>query len=134
MPVHLALSEDRRTVSWEYQGSTVTLEHDRPVRTACVFTQPPSVVVVEGWWTLPGGYGPGPRGAHFDGTSNAVVYDLDGSERVRLAPPDLRTPIGFDQVFPASPTDEAVFSAGTRDVHGEPDLVTGEVRNWREWR
>lgn len=134
MPVHVSVSEDRLVVSWEHAGATVVLRHHRPVRSACAFTDPPSVVVVQGWWTLPGGYGPGTRGQHFEGTSNAVVYELDGSERVRLAPPDVRAPVGFNQVFASTTANEAVFTTETHDVHGDPDLLTGEVRDWREWR
>jgi hypothetical protein len=68
---------------------------------------------------------------------NAAVYNLDGTERVRLKPPpQLLGPsaVGFDQVFKSATVVEAVFITRVADFHGDPDLVTGEIRNVFEWR
>lgn len=78
------------------------------------------IVIVEPW--------------ELSGPGNALVLDPDGVERLRLIPPDVEYPLGFSQVYQSSTGIEAVFSGRFKDVHGEPDLETGEIGNVCEWR
>lgn len=108
------------SVSWEWRGSTVRIPQSAAPRSACHVEIPPSVVIVEG---LDGGL-----------SSNAVVYDLDGTERIRLVPPEVTDPIGFDQVFVGPDGVTAVFASRGLDLHGRPDLASGVIASWSEWR
>jgi hypothetical protein len=80
-------------VRWELNGLAIVKEHPRPVRSAAYVPDPPSVVIVEG---IPN------SSLSDEPIRNAVVYEMDGTERVRLTPP--RPPEGwpyegFDQCF-----------------------------------
>jgi hypothetical protein len=63
---------------------------------------------------------------------NAVVYDPDGTERLRLVPP--RAGTGFYAVYPGSTGLVAVFTTRTGDVWGTPNLSTGELTDVAPWR
>lgn len=121
MSVQLEWTKGDLTVSWNHSGGEVVKTYLEPPRSAVYLDDPPSVVVVE---AMPGSPGP----------SNAVVYEVDGTERVRLIPPDVPEPIGFDQVFRSRAGVEAVFASRKIDVHGDPNLLDGTLRNVREWR
>lgn len=109
-----------RSVSWSCNGRKVVRRYDTAIRSVAVLGSPPFVVLVEPW--------------ELSGPRNAVVFEADGSERLRLIPPQVEYPLGFDQVFASSAGVEAVFSGRFRDVHGEPDFQSGIIHNVREWR
>ena len=112
---------DATTVSWVFEGRTISKKFVQPPRSAVFVDDPPSVVIVE------------PMNETMV-VSNAVVYDLDGRERLRLDPPAIDRPIGFDQVFMSRAGLVAVFATRSGDFHGVPDLSTGILRDVREWR
>jgi hypothetical protein len=85
MTVDLSWNRGDRVVHWNYAEQNVRKEFDLPIQCAVYIANPSSVVIVEGIQSS------GPR--------NAVVFDLDGQERVRLRPPGLPALMGFDQVF-----------------------------------
>ncbi len=109
-----------RNVRWIWEGSVVEKKHAEPPYSVTFASEPDSVVVVEDAIT--------------SGPANAIVYEPDGTERLRLHPPALPNPIGFDQVFQSVDRIEAVFVTRQGDVHGEPDLLSGELRDVRDWR
>ena len=123
MNVEIQWKRGERTVAWINDDQRIVKEFDDPLRSVAYLDGPPSIVIVESV-TSPSA----PR--------NAAVYNLDGTERVRLQPPPrlLHSAIGFDQVFQSATVVEAVFATRAGDFHGDPDLVTGEIRNVNEWR
>ncbi len=109
------------TVRWFADGREVVKEHPRPVRSAAFVPDPPSVVIVEE--PLNGGVSDEP-------VANAVVYDLDGAERVRLEPPRAprgRMHGGFDQCFHDSQGVAAVYLMAGELTWAYADLRTGEL-------
>lgn len=111
-----------KEVSWEHEGRTVRIIFDEAPRCVDYIAEAEVVVAVEEFAIE----APKP--------SNAVVYNLDGTERLRLQPPIVQTPLGFDQVFSSRAGVEAVFSAYDFYLHGRPDFESGVVSDWREWR
>ena len=109
-----------RTVRWTFEGHQISKTYSDPPMSAVYLSDPPSIVVVEHVWSA--------------GPSNAVVYDLDGKERVRLQPPPLPGLIGFWEVFASRTGVEAVLLTRGEQFHGQPDLVSGELSNVHEWR
>lgn len=114
-----------RTVRWEI-GGRVVKEFDRAPVSVVGWADPPSVLVVED----PEGNAARP--------SNAVVFDPDGSERLRLAAPPVPEPswrIGYHTAYIDNQgLIVAVYSTRVGDVWGRPDLRTGELHDVREWR
>jgi hypothetical protein len=113
-----------RSVTWTYGGSTVAKEFDHALDSVVAWSDPPSVIVVE------------PTGLA-GRVDNAVVYNADGSERLRLVPPDVGEPrwrVGFYFVFVSSGVLTAVFSTTVGDFWGVPDLQTGVLANVNTWR
>jgi hypothetical protein len=114
-PDHLALrpGPGRQAIS----GSPLTVT---------AWPDPPSVIVVEAHQQ------PNPR------IDNAVVFNPDGTERLRLKPPAVSPEpsrdIGFDQVYADPSGLVAVFATRTGDFWGRPDLTTGEPKNIARWR
>jgi hypothetical protein len=109
------------TVQWWWKGRTVCLRYPQPIRSAAVIGDPAVVVVVEP--------------LEHSAPRNAVVFEPDGTEGLRLIPPNSPNTItGFDQVFQSAGAIEAVLFTNGADLHGEPDLATGELRNVAEWR
>lgn len=111
---------------WYVDDERVVLEFDDPPRTVTAWNHPESVVVVESF------------GRNERPVANAVVYNPDGSERLRLSPPaidEIRDSwIGFDQVFVGEDGLVAVFIAVGGFFWGVPDLTTGEIRLVAPWR
>jgi hypothetical protein len=111
-------------VEWEWGGVLIRKRFTATPTNVVAWFDPPSVVVVE---------------AISDGEQcdNAVVFDPDGSERLRLQPPtvgDAYSRIGFYTVYVSGGLLVAVFSTRAGDFWGVPDLLTGELRNVRQWR
>ena len=120
MDVELRWQPGDSSASWVNGGVRIVKDHQEALQSAVYLDDPPSIVLVESISRS------GPR--------NAVVYELDGTERTRLHPPLLPDPLGFDQVFKSSAGVEAVFITRRGDFHGTPDLVTGDIRNVHDWR
>ncbi|WP_055591487.1 hypothetical protein [Peterkaempfera griseoplana] len=114
-----------RTVRWG-DGAAVEKTFAHPPASVVRCVDPPGVLVVE---SLEGG-SPQP--------SNAVVFDEDGTERLRLAPPELPEPswrIGYYLAY-EDPQGRllAVYATRVGDLWGRPDLTTGELLDVHEWR
>jgi hypothetical protein len=113
-------------VSWTYGDARASMQYQQSPLTVTAWPDPPSVIVVEAQQQ------PHPR------TDNAVVFDPDGTERLRLQPPDVSPEpswdIGFDQVYADASGLVAVFATRTGDFWGRPDLDTGELMNIAQWR
>ena len=114
-----------------HDGVSVDVDYPLPPRTVTGWFDPPCVIVVE---ALPTGVADDP----YAGIHNAVVLNLDGSERLRLRPPAVATEpyrhIGFDQVLAGRDGLVAVYATRVGDYWGVPDLRTGELRGVRQWR
>jgi hypothetical protein len=71
-------------------------------------------------------------------TDNAAVLNPDGTERLRLRPPNVATEpywhIGFDQVYTDPTGLVAVFATQVGDFWGRPNLQTGELTDVATWR
>jgi len=68
---------------------------------------------------------------------NAVVLNPDGTERLRLVPPqavERHWAIGFYAVYPDPGGLVAVFSTQAGDVWGRPNLTTGQLTDVAPWR
>jgi hypothetical protein len=91
-----------------------------PFQSATYVEEPASVIVVEA--------------LELSALNNAVVYDPDGSVRLRLSPPALRNIIGFDQVFVSGNDLVTVVATRGAQFQGDLDLRTGELSNVRDWR
>jgi hypothetical protein len=120
MKIEIHWTPGQRTVTWVFEGNEIVKEHSLPVQSAAFIEDPPSVVIVES--------------VDSTGPDNAVVYDVDGRERLRLRPPDLPGGIGFDQVFQSKSRIEAVFVTRQGDFHGVPNLTSGEIADVKDWR
>jgi hypothetical protein len=112
-------------VAWEFQGSRVEVDLPEAPVSVAVWSDPTSVIVVE----------PIVAEGRLD---NAIVYEPNGRERVRLMPPVLPgEPFwrrGYYTVFMSEGVLTAVFSTTVGDFWGVPDLVTGELHNVTQWR
>ena len=108
-------------VSWENEGQLVRLDFADSPRSVSYISDCDGVVIVE---ALDGA----------GGSSNAILFDLDGTERLRLQPPPVSDPIGFDQVFQSRAGVIAVFATRQGDLQGRPNFSTGLLEDVREWR
>lgn len=113
--------EPSSTVTWQHQGQHVQLSFKDAPRSVSYIEEADVIVVVE---------------AIHDGasTSNAVVYNLDGTERLRLQPPAAPEPLGFDRVFQSRAGATAVVATRKADVRGRPNFSTGLLEGVGEWR
>lgn len=116
--------EGSHTVRWG-QG-TVQKTFARPPASVVAVENPPSVLVVEaieGSESQPG---------------NAIVFNEDGTERLRLIPPalpEVSWHIGYYMAYiDAAGKLVAVYSTRVGDRWGRPDLSSGELHDVREWR
>lgn len=125
-PVALSWNEGDRTVTWTFQEAVISKALPEPPQSVLVVLDPPSVIVVEAM------DGNGQR------LNNAVIYEPDGRERVRLVPPDVggepRWRYGFYTVHAEPQGLVAVFATAVGDFWGRPDLETGELSNVSQWR
>lgn len=121
MDVSLRWQDGEKEVAWSFEDSKVVKRFLRAPNSAVAVREPPSVVIVE-------------DPASVSTESNAIVYELDGRERLRLIPPDVSDAIGFYEVFESRAGLVAVFATRGGDLHGVPDLRTGVLHNVREWR
>jgi hypothetical protein len=109
------------TVSW----GEVVKNYEKPPRSVVAVADPPGVLVVEAL----AGAGSNP--------DNAVFFNEDGTERVRLKPLDFAEKhwrIGYDQAFMSNDRLVVVYLGVTADRWGTPDFDTGELRDVHEWR
>lgn len=122
----VAWERGSRTVSWG--DGRVVKTFEQPPEAVIGRDDPPSVLVIE---ALTGR-------ADFRGPSNAVVFNEDGSERLRLVPPplpEITWRAGFYYAF-VDQRDRlvVVYSTQTGDLQGTPNLLTGELSNVNTWR
>jgi hypothetical protein len=115
-PIELRWAEGERDVRWTRGETQAGTTFPAPPYTVTSWPDPPSIVVVEA----------DPR------VDNAVVLNLDGTERLRLVPPQDST--GFYAVYPGSTGLIAVFTTSTGDRWGTPDLTTGTLSDVTLWR
>lgn len=124
-PTGLRWSPGESLVSWTYDGTDVEKWFPTPPRSVAAWDDPPCLVVVESW----------PDGERLD---NAVILNPDGSERVRLRPPDIwperHWRLGFYTVYPGDHELTVVFATRVVDVHGRLNFSTGELTDVTEWR
>lgn len=124
-PVTLYWNERESTVRWDYRGTAVVKTFSEPPQSVLVVVDPPSVIVVEAI---------DESGKRLD---NAVVYEPDGRERLRLVPPSLGEPHwrrGFYEVYSDPYGVVAVFTTTVGDFWGRPNLETGALHNVSESR
>jgi hypothetical protein len=125
MTIEIDWQPGRSTVAWTHGGARVEKTLAWPPSSVTAWQTPPRVIVVE----------PLEQAGRQD---NAVVFDADGHELLRLVPPQLPGEpswrLGFHTVYVSQGTLVAVFSTRVGDFWGTPDLTTGELRNVTEWR
>jgi hypothetical protein len=115
-------------ITWTYSQAEVVKRYPVPPSTVIAWSNPPCVIVVEA------ADDERPR------LDNAVVFEPDGTERLRLRPPNVASEpshnLGFYAVYPDSTSTGliAVFSTRSGDFWGRPDLQTGELNNVTQWR
>ncbi|GIF73384.1 hypothetical protein [Asanoa siamensis] len=118
-------SAGARRVAWGWRGVRVEKHFAAAPIAVAGWGDPVSVVVVE----------PFGAGGRLD---NAVVFGVDGVERLRLVPPDVPVEpfrlLGFYAVYVSRGVLTAVFSTTVGDYWGVPDLRTGLVRVVGRWR
>jgi hypothetical protein len=124
--IHLQWTPGTTSISWTYGHVHVRKDYPLPPQTALAWADPPCIIVVE---AQPDSH---PR------LDNAVVLNLDGTERLRLRPPRVSTEpswdIGFYAVYPEPTGLVAVFATRVGDFWGRPDLTNGELTNVTQWR
>ncbi|MEV4555532.1 hypothetical protein AB0K51_00890 [Kitasatospora sp. NPDC049285] len=117
-----------RTVRWGTDGAAERT-FDRPPVSVVGFDDPPSILVIEDPEDPAGGTAQ---------PSNALVLNPDGTERLRLAVPDVPEPswrIGYYTAYPdVDGGIVAVYATRVGDLQGRPDLTTGALHDVREWR
>ena len=125
--IHLQWDPGTTSITWTYRNAQVSRDYPAPPQTVTAWPDdPPSIIVVEAQT------GDQPR------LDNAVVFNLDGSARLRLRPPKVVAEpswnIGFYAVY-AEPTGlVAVFATRVGDFWGRPNLTTGELTTVSQWR
>lgn len=126
-PAVIGWSHGDHAVRWSHADRTVEKEFAGPTQAALAWGS--RILVVEALDDTP--YTP---------TDNAVVYEADGTELVRLRPPrDLvAEPSWVFGFFTAHLDSEGrpvlVIATQVGDFWGHPDLTTGTVVDVQEWR
>ncbi|MGW2559000.1 hypothetical protein ACWCXB_07075 [Streptomyces sp. NPDC001514] len=126
-PVVIGWSHGDRVVRWTDDGRTVEKVYARPTQAALAWDG--RVLVVEALDDTP--YTP---------SDNAVVYEADGTELVRLKPPrDLVAEpswvFGFYTAHLGSDGRPVlVVATQVGDFWGHPDLTAGTLVDVQEWR
>lgn len=114
------------SITWRYGETEVRKDYPAPPETVTAWSDPPCIIVVEAQSD------PRPR------LDNAVVFNPDGTQRLRLRPPKVSPEpswdIGFYAVYAGLTGLVAVFATRVGDFWGRPDLNTGELRNVAQWR
>jgi hypothetical protein len=125
MSISTSWKPGEHVVTWECDGVSGGREFDEPPAAVAVWDEPPSVIVVE----------PLHPGGRLD---NAVVFDPQGEERVRIQPPQLggepNWRLGYYTAYVSQGVLTVVFQTTVGDFWGVPDLETGELKNVTEWR
>lgn len=119
------------TVRWNHGAAAVEKHHPKPPQSVMTWTHDGEtlVLVVEALDTRP-----------FTPKDNAVVYRADGSERLRLSPPegllsDPNAVLGFYTAYRDSEgLPLLVIATRSGDFQGRLDLEAGVVRDARTWR
>ncbi len=123
--IQILWREGDTDVRWRSGGDTVVKPYRMPPATVTAWADPPSVIVV---------VEPEEAGR----LDNAIVYEPDGTERLRLVPPPIGGEpdwkVGFYAVYADPQGLVAVFTTTNGDYWGRPDLTTGELAGVAEWR
>jgi len=126
LSIDMQWQEGDDQITWTYGGTKVHKTYPAAPYTVTAWPNPPSIIIVEA-----------PHGSH-SRSDNAVVFNPDGTERLRLQPPivsaERHWDIGFYAVYPGSDGLIAVFTTQVGDFWGRPDLHTGELNNVAQWR
>jgi hypothetical protein len=122
--IGLSWERGSRSVAWDYHGNHTELLVEEVPAAVVAWDEPPSIIVLE------------PIGKHLD---NAIVYDVDGTERLRLVPPyatvrERSWMRGFYTIYVSRGVLTVVYSTNIGEFWGIPDLTTGELTNVSEWR
>jgi hypothetical protein len=122
--IRLAWAEGSHIVEWDYGGTHTTIALDQVPVAVVGWAEPPSVIVLE------------PMGERVD---NAVVYNPDGTQRLRLVPPSVIAAEsswrpGFYTIYTSLGVLTAVYSTSAGDFWGVPDLRSGQLANVTRWR
>lgn len=122
--IRLTWQRGSSNVAWDYDGAHTQVALDEVPEAVVAWEEPPSVIVLE------------QMGKRLD---NAVVYNPDGAERLRLVPPyaivaELSRLQGFYTICVSRDVLTAVYATTVGDFWGVPDLTTGELANVTEWR
>jgi hypothetical protein len=125
--IEVQWNHGERLVRWSHGGRTVEKQYDKAPQAVLAWDS--HVLVVEALDYTP-----------FTPSDNAVVFDADGSERVRLRPPQgLVSEPHWVFGFYAAHLDAAglpivVIATQVGDFWGRPDLDAGTLTDVREWR
>lgn len=118
--------EGESIVRWTAASVVIEKDFVPPPEAVVVTANPPGVLIVE---ALPAGS---------DRLNNAIVFDPDGTERVRLTPPDVVEEkswnIGFYTAYNDPEGLVVVFSTTVGDFWGRPNLITGDIPDIKPWR
>lgn len=124
-PLRLDWSEDQAVVNWRWGALQVEKEYERSPQAVVMVKEPPGVLVVEPL-------------TESSTLNDAVVFNPDGTERIRLKHPQVVAEpswnVGFYAAFEDPQGLVIVFSTTVGDFWGRPDWETGELRDVREWR
>jgi hypothetical protein len=117
-------AEGERRVRWTHGAATVEKEYAEPPRSVVAWDG--HVLVVE---AMPG---------VGEAKDNAVVFDRDGAERVRLRPPKAGAEEGWVIGFHAAYLDElgrpiVVIATQVGDRWGRVDIEAGTIVDARRW-
>ncbi|MET9887426.1 hypothetical protein ABZZ20_30670 [Streptomyces sp. NPDC006430] len=129
--VVVAWAKGDTTVRWSGPAGTVEKQYELPPRVVLAWRECDQtlVLVVEVLDSAP-----------FTPSDNAVVYQVDGSERFRLRPPrDLvYEPSDMHGFYDAFPQDGRplmiMVTRNAGDFQGRIDLATGEIVDTNPWR
>ncbi|REG00698.1 hypothetical protein DFJ67_6754 [Asanoa ferruginea] len=118
-PIELRWDKGDSAVTWTYGRDTITKRYPTAPSSVIAWPDPPSIIVVEA------------NVRQDSRLDNAAVLNPDGTERLRLRPPDvvreLHHRIGFYVVYADPCGLVAVFATHVGDFWGRPDLRTGEL-------
>lgn len=127
--MHVTWKPGSRTVRWQADSIVEKTFADPPLA-VIARSDPPCVLVIEAFDVT--------MADQEEVLSNAVVFDIDGTERLRLHPPilpEVMWRIGFYFAY-VDDHDQltVVYSTRAGDVQGAVDLRTGQVTDVRTWR
>ena len=107
-----------RSLSWKGNSGQVTKAYSEPVQSACLLARSDGVAVVEPYKEV--------------GMRNAVIFNADGSERVRLQVPIEEAIVyAFDSMYYIQGRLTAILATTRGDLAGVVDEETGALSELR---